>query len=113
MNDDLNSLDEKIKKARGLDEQSLKAKTVEKEERQSREGVQAGIELVGAIAASTAIGYGLDRWLETKPLFLIIFLLLGIATGFYNVYRITQNLGTAVGVKPDDSLLQEKEKDVK
>lgn len=64
----------------------------------SREGVQAGIELVGAIFVGGAIGYGLDYWLDTKPLFMITLFFLGVFTGFYNVYRVTQNLGTGVGV---------------
>lgn len=62
-------------------------------------GVRAGTELVGAIVVCAAIGYGLDRWLDTKPWMLILFLFLGVCTGFLNVYRVTQNLGSAVGYK--------------
>lgn len=113
MNSDLEELEAKIKKAKGEDPATLQKKQAAKVDTESRQGVQAGLELVAAIGVSTAMGYGLDQWLETKPLFLIIFLLLGIATGFYNVYRISQNLGTAVGVKPDDSLLHEDKKDAK
>lgn len=62
-------------------------------------GVRAGTELVGAIMACAFIGYGLDRWLGTKPWMLILFLLLGICTGFLNVYRVTQKMDSAVGYK--------------
>lgn len=62
-------------------------------------GVRAGTELVGAIGVCAAIGYGLDRWLDTKPWLLILFLFLGVCTGFLNVYRATQNLGSSVGYK--------------
>lgn len=113
MTSDFDDLEEKIKKARGQDKQSLQKQEREKADNESRYGVQAGIELVAAIGAGAAIGYFLDNWLETKPLFIIVFLLLGIATGFYNVYRITQNLGTAVGVKPEQTPLQDDEKDAK
>jgi len=34
-----------------------------------------------------AIGYYLDKWLNTKGLFITIFILLGIAGGGYTVYR--------------------------
>ncbi len=62
-------------------------------------GLRAGAELITSIAAGGLIGYGLDQWLDTKPIFLIIMLLLGIATGFVNVWRTTQNMGYQVGYK--------------
>lgn len=62
-------------------------------------GMRAGTELVGAIGGSALIGYGLDRWLETKPWALIIMLILGVGVAFMNVWKITQNQGTAVGFK--------------
>lgn len=110
---ELQSLQDKINAARGL----KKVPQSSAKNENSREGVQAGIELVVAIFAGGAIGYGLDQWLDTQPLFMIILFFLGVATGFYNVYRVTQNLGTAVGSsashkKSEDSDLSEPEKDV-
>lgn len=55
-------------------------------------GMRAGAELVSCIGAGAFIGWLLDGWLETKPVFLIIFLLLGVFTAFYNVWRTTQNI---------------------
>lgn len=54
-------------------------------------GVRAGTELVGATFGAGLIGYGLDRWLDTKPWLLIVMLLLGICTGFFNIWKLTQN----------------------
>jgi ATP synthase protein I len=51
-------------------------------------GLRAGVELVSALAVAVAIGWGLDRWLHTLPLFLIIFVLLGGAAGVVNVWRL-------------------------
>ena len=65
-------------------------------------GMRAGTELVGAIGGAALIGYGLDRWLGTKPWGLIILLILGIFTGFMNVWKTTQGGGTAVGYKNMD-----------
>ncbi|MCD8562535.1 MAG: AtpZ/AtpI family protein [Alphaproteobacteria bacterium] len=63
---------------------------------------------------STAIGYGIDYYFGTKPAFLLIFFFLGVCTGFYNVYRVTQNMGTAVGIKkPAKEDLSEDKKDAK
>ncbi|HEX7551353.1 MAG TPA: AtpZ/AtpI family protein [Candidatus Methylomirabilis sp.] len=46
-----------------------------------------GISLVAATAIGLAIGYGLDRWLETSPWMTMIFTLFGIAAGFLNLFR--------------------------
>ncbi len=51
-------------------------------------GIRVGVELVAALAVGVAIGWLLDRWLHTAPVFLAIFLLLGGAAGIRNVYRV-------------------------
>ena len=51
-------------------------------------GLRVGVELVAALAVSLAIGFGLDRWLGTTPLFLVVFILLGGAAGVLNVWRL-------------------------
>lgn len=47
-----------------------------------------GISVVLAIAIGVWFGLMLDRWLGTKPWFFYIFLLIGIAAGFKNIYVI-------------------------
>ena len=44
-------------------------------------------EFVAAIIAGLVIGYAIDRVAGTGPAFLIVFLILGTAAGFYNIYR--------------------------
>jgi ATP synthase protein I len=51
-------------------------------------GLRVGVELFSALAVAVAIGWGLDRWLHTMPLFLIIFVLLGGAAGVANLWRM-------------------------
>jgi ATP synthase protein I len=93
MNDDkLRQLDEKLTSI-----QQDKAKKLKPEAEGINSGARAGMELVTSIIAGTLIGYGLDRWLGTKPWMLILFLFLGVGTGFWSVYRISNNLGSAVG----------------
>lgn len=46
-----------------------------------------GIHLVVATFMGLAIGYYLDKWLETSPLFTMLFLFFGIIAGFQNMYR--------------------------
>jgi ATP synthase protein I len=48
---------------------------------------QLGLTMAGSILFCFAIGYFLDKWLGTKGLFIVIFLLLGIAGGGYTAYR--------------------------
>jgi ATP synthase protein I len=51
-------------------------------------GLRVGVELVAALAVGVAIGWFLDRWLHTRPVFLGIFVLLGGAAGIRNVWRV-------------------------
>ena len=59
-----------------------------------RKGTALGIafriatDLVAAIAVGAGIGWALDRWLDTKPWFLLVFFLLGAAAGVMNVIRV-------------------------
>ncbi|MFO7576515.1 MAG: AtpZ/AtpI family protein [Pelovirga sp.] len=48
-----------------------------------------GISMVAATLLGLAIGYYLDQWLDTQPVFTLIMLLFGIAAGFRNVYVLT------------------------
>jgi ATP synthase protein I len=47
-----------------------------------------GPQLVGCVVVGLVIGYfWLDPWLDTFPLFTVVFIVLGVATGFYDLYR--------------------------
>lgn len=51
-----------------------------------------GINLVAATFVGLAIGYYLDKWLGTKPWLTIIFLILGIVTGFRDLFRMAKGV---------------------
>lgn len=51
-----------------------------------------GLQLGLSIAAGLAIGYYLDQWLHTSPWMLIIWLLFGIAAGFYKVFETVSKI---------------------
>ena len=51
------------------------------------QGLRLGLEMVSGVIAGGAIGWFLDRWLETEPWLLILFVLLGIGAGLMNVIR--------------------------
>lgn len=45
--------------------------------------------MVAATFIGLAMGYYLDKWLETAPWFTLIFLGFGIVSGFRNIYILT------------------------
>jgi ATP synthase protein I len=47
-----------------------------------------GISMALAIVIAIFIGYYLDKWFKTSPLFFLIFMILGIVAGFRNLYVI-------------------------
>lgn len=67
--------------------------------RQLGQASMAGLMLAACIFVGTGIGVWLDRWLGTRPWLTMIFMLLGIVAGFYNVFRIVAALGTPRGKK--------------
>jgi ATP synthase protein I len=55
-------------------------------------GMKISLDLFSSILVGTMIGLGIDNFFSTKPIFLLIFLVLGIIAGFYNLYKSAQNL---------------------
>lgn len=49
--------------------------------------VRASSEIVAGVVVGAVIGFGLDWLLRTRALFLILFALLGVAAGVWNVIR--------------------------
>ena len=54
-------------------------------------------ELVAGLIIGTGLGLLIDNWLETKPLFLIIFFFLGAFAGIYNLWRQLSGNGLKIG----------------
>ncbi len=49
--------------------------------------MRMGSDIIAGVVVGALLGYFLDEQLGTKPLFLSVLLLLGIAGGFLNMYR--------------------------
>ena len=60
-------------------------------------GFRVLVEFVTAVVIGPVIGWQIDAWLKTGPVFLVIFLFLGMAAGFLNVYRIGVGRGSKRG----------------
>ena len=54
--------------------------------------VQVATEMIVATMIGLAMGYWVDRWLDTKPWGMLIFFLFGTAAGFLNLYRAVSNM---------------------
>ncbi|MDX6751558.1 AtpZ/AtpI family protein [Geminicoccaceae bacterium 1502E] len=63
-------------------------------------GLQAGIEMIAGVAGGLLLGWALDAWLGTRPLFLIVFFVLGAGAGMLNAFRSLRRL-SAEGSKKD------------
>ncbi len=64
------------------------------------EGFKLAIELFACTAIGILLGYGLDKWLGTKPWGFIILMILGVVAGFRNFYVFARNLDKSI--KKDD-----------
>ncbi|MBM5786287.1 MAG: AtpZ/AtpI family protein [Candidatus Fonsibacter sp.] len=79
---DLEELKKKLSQKKNLKEEKLSPKNT-----QLGIAFKIGTELVAAVFVATLIGWYLDKWLNTKPFFLIGFIILGIIAGIFNVVR--------------------------
>jgi Uncharacterized protein conserved in bacteria len=61
-------------------------------------GFRVSIEFVAGVAVGVGVGYGLDRWLGTAPVMMVLFLLLGGAAGVMNAYRAAKGMDETVGL---------------
>lgn len=76
----------------------MKEEKTEREHRRSgHTGTQAGMEFVLSIMLGGYLGYLLDNWLGTMPLFLILLFFLGCGAGFMSLYRANKQMGSAIG----------------
>ena len=54
-------------------------------------------ELLAGLIVGAGIGLMMDNWLSTKPLFLIVFFILGGIAGIYNLWRQLNGQGLKLG----------------
>lgn len=96
MADDYKDIDElgaRIAKVTSVKEEE--AKRVRS--RAGHTGTQAGVEFVVSIVVGGYLGYLLDQWLGTTPLFLILLFFVGCGAGFMTIFRANKQMGSAIG----------------
>jgi len=55
--------------------------------KQSGPAMGASYTLIGSVIILGAIGYFIDKWQDTSPIFLMVGLLIGIIVGFYEIAK--------------------------
>ena len=91
MSDPLDDLEARIA------QEKEKSQGKKKPSSSGKRGANIVFELCAGIMVPAFIGYQIDQQLETTPLFLMILLFLGVVGSFHNLYRLSQNLGGAIG----------------
>jgi ATP synthase protein I len=76
-------------------------------------GMRAGSEFVAAIIVGVSVGWVIDRALGTNPAFLIVFFMIGVAAGVWNVIRVTSPKGAPADRNSPLSRAEPPDKDVR
>ena len=100
--DDRDLQDRLAKLASAIEKKQAESETSDREAaRQAAVGGETGkamslgfrilAELVGGVVVGALIGWQIDQWTGLSPLFLIVFLGLGLAAGFMNMMKAASN----------------------
>ena len=54
---------------------------------------RVGTELLAGLLIGAGLGWTIDQWFNTTPLFLLVFFLLGGVAGIYNLWRVLTSKG--------------------
>jgi ATP synthase protein I len=103
-------LGRKIKEAQDRQGQTPGAPVNTGESTPAARAMRAGVELTAALLVSGFIGYWLDKWLNTKPLFMILLFFMGFAAGFLNIYRSQTGQDFKIGMGTLDKSEPDNEK---
>ena len=106
--EDLRALGRKIEEARGGDRQDGAVGAVGAPSAMRIAG-RFSVELVVAIGFCTGLGWLLDRWLHTAPIFIVIMFVLGAAAGIRNVMRAAKELNAEAAKYPAPTVKDDEE----
>lgn len=55
-------------------------------------GSRLSVEIIASLLAGLGLGWVIDHFAGTRPLFMLIFMFLGLGVGIYNVMRISKRM---------------------
>ncbi len=91
----LRKLDTRLRKAQGARRARMPEDRTAHPRTATGVALRLSVELVTGLAVGGGIGWLLDQWLGTLPLFLLLFFILGAAAGMVNVFRTARQIGLA------------------
>ncbi|TNE38518.1 MAG: AtpZ/AtpI family protein [Alphaproteobacteria bacterium] len=53
------------------------------------------VEMVAALMFCSGLGWLLDRWFETKPWLMLVFVVIGGVVGIYNVFKTAKRMNAS------------------
>jgi ATP synthase protein I len=96
-NERLAEIDRRLNKLQALRDEKERASRSALPEGAAAIMGRVATELVAGVVVGTFIGWALDRWLDTSPLFLLVLFFLGAISGMLNVWRVFTGRGLAAG----------------
>ncbi|MAZ02938.1 MAG: hypothetical protein CMN56_07355 [Sneathiella sp.] len=86
----------RLKKAQQQQEQASWQRSDLKVERSAGAGKawRLSVEMVAALLVCGWFGWLLDKWLDTKPWVMLVFLIVGAAVGLYNVIKVARRMNS-------------------
>ena len=93
----LTSLDERLRRAQEA-EAARTGSAGKPADRNEQLGSLALSYLIGGLGGGAAIGWALDQWFDTLPLFLLLLMFLGTAAGFRNIIKLSSKRPADPGV---------------
>jgi len=102
----LEDLNKRLEEAKARQD-ALNPQTPIQSGREMAIGIRAFMEMIGVLLGSALMGYALDSFFKTAPVLLFSFIFLGILATVFNLYKLSRNLGTAIG----SNSLQKTQKD--
>ncbi len=96
------TLEDVSARLKALQDAAAEKKTIEQEKQGSAQiagvGFRIGIELIAGVLVGGGLGYFIDTQFDTKPIFMLAFIVLGFTASMLSVLRILKNLDHAVGL---------------
>lgn len=102
--DRLGALAARLKAAREAGAEGRARARAEKRARSKADGIawRVSAELVAAFLVCGFVGWWVDEWVGSRPVFLIVGLLLGGVVGIRNVYRVAREISQAAEKEEED-----------